>query len=92
MNIKQKVLLIILDGLGAAPDSAGNAVVKANPRNLSTLWSTSPHTYLLASGEAVGLPKDVKGNSEVGHTNLGAGRVIFQTLPRINQSISKGLF
>ncbi len=92
MNIKQKVLLIILDGLGAAPDSPGNAVVKAQPQNLAKLWSTSPHTYLLASGEAVGLPKDVKGNSEVGHMNIGAGRVIMQTLPRIDQSISKGLF
>lgn len=92
MNIKQKVLLIILDGLGAAPDSPGNAVVKAQPKNLTKLWSTSPHTYLLASGEAVGLPKDVKGNSEVGHMNIGAGRTIVQTLPRIDQSISKGLF
>jgi 2,3-bisphosphoglycerate-independent phosphoglycerate mutase len=92
MNIKQKVMLIILDGLGAAPDTEGNAVVKANPKNLMSLWSTSPHTYLLASGEAVGLPKDVKGNSEVGHMNIGAGRVVVQTLPRIDQSIKKGLF
>ena len=92
MKIKQKVLLIILDGLGAAPNSEGNAVVNAKPHNLASLWSTSPHTYLLASGEAVGLPKDVKGNSEVGHMNIGAGRVIVQTLPRIDQSISKGLF
>lgn len=92
MHIKQKVLLIIMDGLGTAPDSEGNAVVKANPKNLSSIWSTSPHTYLLASGEAVGLPKDVKGNSEVGHMNIGAGRVITQTLPRIDQSIEKGLY
>lgn len=92
MKIKQKVMLIILDGLGAAPDTEGNAVVRANPRNLISLWSTSPHTYLLASGEAVGLPKDVKGNSEVGHMNIGAGRVIVQTLPRIDQSIRKGNF
>ncbi len=92
MKIKQKVLLIILDGLGAAPNSEGNAVVKANPRNLISLWNTTSHTYLLASGEAVGLPKDVKGNSEVGHVNIGAGRVITQTLPRINQSIDKGLY
>ena len=92
MEIKQKVMLIILDGLGAAPDTPGNAVVRANPQNLISLWSTSPHTYLLASGEAVGLPKDVKGNSEVGHMNIGAGRVIVQTLPRIDQSIEKGIF
>jgi 2,3-bisphosphoglycerate-independent phosphoglycerate mutase len=92
MHIKQKVLLIIMDGVGTAPDSEGNAVVKANPQNLSSIWSTSPHTYLLASGEAVGLPKEVKGNSEVGHMNIGAGRVITQTLPRIDQSIEKGLY
>ena len=81
-----------MDGVGTAPDSEGNAVVKANPQNLSSIWSTSPHTYLLASGEAVGLPKEVKGNSEVGHMNIGAGRVITQTLPRIDQSIEKGLY
>ncbi|HOF79140.1 MAG TPA: 2,3-bisphosphoglycerate-independent phosphoglycerate mutase, partial [Candidatus Dojkabacteria bacterium] len=73
MNVKQKVLLIILDGLGAAPMGEGNAVVLANPAKLSTLWNIYPHTYLLASGEAVGLPKNVRGNSEVGHLNLGAG-------------------
>jgi len=91
MNIKQKVLLIILDGLGAAPKHKGNAVVLANPENLSRLWNTSPHTYLLASGEAVGLPKNVKGNSEVGHLNLGAGTTVFQNLLRINKNIDNGL-
>lgn len=92
MQAKQKVMLIILDGLGAAPENNGNAVVLANPKHLSTLWNMTPHTYLLASGEAVGLPKDVKGNSEVGHMNIGAGRVVTQSLPRIDQSIQKGLF
>lgn len=92
MRPKQKVLLIILDGLGAAPKDKGNAVVLANPKNLSTLWSTTPHTYLLASGESVGLPANVKGNSEVGHMNIGAGRVVVQNLPRINQAIERGLF
>ena len=92
MTNRKKVLLIIMDGLGAAPASKGNAVVLANPHNLSRLWSTSLHTYLLASGEAVGLPKDVKGNSEVGHMNIGAGRVVIQTLPRIDQSISNENF
>ncbi|MBU1120237.1 2,3-bisphosphoglycerate-independent phosphoglycerate mutase [Patescibacteria group bacterium] len=91
MNAKQRVLMIILDGLGAAPKNSGNAVVLANPQNLSTLWNIYPHTYLLASGEAVGLPKDVRGNSEVGHLNLGAGNVVAQTLPRINHAIKKGL-
>lgn len=92
MNDKKKVLLIIMDGLGAAPVSKGNAVVLANPQNLSSLWSTCPHTYLLASGESVGLPKDVKGNSEVGHMNIGGGRVVSQTLPRIDKSIDSGIF
>lgn len=92
MNIKKKVMLIIMDGVGVAPASRGNAVVLANAQNLSKLWSSSPHTYLIASGEAVGLPNGVKGNSEVGHMNIGAGRVVIQTLPRIDQSIQKGLF
>ena len=91
MRVKQKVLLIILDGLGAAPKNKGNAVTLANPQCLSSLWTINPHTYLLASGESVGLPKGVKGNSEVGHLNLGAGRVINQNLPRINKAIDKGL-
>ena len=77
-----------MDGLGTAPQGRGNAVVLANPRHLSKLWSTNPHTYLLASGEAVGLPRDTKGNSEVGHINMGAGRVVNQTLKRINYSIN----
>lgn len=92
MIAKQKVLLVVMDGLGVAPKSEGNAVVLANPVHLSTLWNTNPHTYLLASGEAVGLPKDVKGNSEVGHQNLGSGQIIKQTLPRINSAIERGYF
>lgn len=92
MNAKQKVMLIILDGLGAAPKSKGNAVVMADPQHLSTFWNISPHTYLIASGESVGLPKNVKGNSEVGHLNIGAGRVVSQNFPRINDAIQKGLF
>jgi 2,3-bisphosphoglycerate-independent phosphoglycerate mutase len=92
MITKQKLLLVVMDGIGAAPKSAGNAVVKANPVNLSSMWNTNPHTYLLASGEAVGLPKHVKGNSEVGHQNLGSGQIVRQNLPRINQSIEKGHF
>ena len=92
MEERKKVLLIIMDGLGAAPASKGNAVVLANPQNLSSLWTTSPHTYILASGESVGLPRSAKGNSEVGHMNIGGGRIIFQTLPRINRSIERGLY
>lgn len=92
MITKKKVMLMVLDGLGSAPKSNSNAVTLAQPDYLSTLWTTTPHTYLLASGEAVGLPSDVKGNSEVGHMNLGAGRVVMQTLPRINQAIKNGMF
>lgn len=90
MSKKQKVLLIILDGLGAAPKNAGNAVVLAQPESLISYWATSPRTYLIASGEAVGLPQNVKGNSEVGHLNIGSGRTVYQSLPRINNSIAKG--
>ncbi|HVX93118.1 MAG TPA: 2,3-bisphosphoglycerate-independent phosphoglycerate mutase, partial [Candidatus Dojkabacteria bacterium] len=86
--MKKKVMLIVLDGVGAAPLNAGNAVTLANPKNLTRLWNTFPHTYLLACGEAVGLPTGVKGNSEVGHMNIGAGKVVTQILPRINKSIA----
>jgi len=92
MIAKQKVLLVVMDGLGVAPKSKGNAVTIANPVHLSTLWNTNPHTYLLASGKSVGLPKNVKGNSEVGHQNLGSGQVMKQTLPRINSSMERGYF
>jgi len=88
--MKKKVLLIILDGLGVAPASDGNAVVKAKPEKLASLWTTNPHTYLLASGEAVGLPHNIKGNSEVGHLSIGAGSLVNQNLPRINRAIEKG--
>ena len=90
MNVKKKVMLIILDGFGAAPASKGNAVTNANPENLSSLWTTNSHTYLLASGPAVGLPENVKGNSEVGHLSIGAGSLVNQNLPRINKAIEKG--
>lgn len=87
-----KVMLVILDGLGAAPASRGNAVSLANPSNLIKYWASYPHTYLDASGEAVGLPKGIYGNSEVGHLNIGAGKTILQNLPRINKSIETGRY
>jgi 2,3-bisphosphoglycerate-independent phosphoglycerate mutase len=90
MTAKKKVMLIVLDGLGAAPAGDGNAVVKAKPEHLSSLWTTNPHTYLLASGEAVGLPANVKGNSEVGHLSIGAGSLVNQNLPRIDKAIERG--
>lgn len=86
------LVLIILDGVGVAPASPGNAVTKAHCRFLEGAWDAYPHTFLEASGEYVGLPHGIKGNSEVGHMNLGSGRVIFQGLPRINKAITSGAF
>ncbi|MBN2100427.1 2,3-bisphosphoglycerate-independent phosphoglycerate mutase [Candidatus Dojkabacteria bacterium] len=86
------VVLLILDGVGIAPNTTGNAVTKAPTPFLEKAWSSYPHTYLQASEEYVGLPPGVKGNSEVGHMNLGSGRVVYQDLPRINRSIQKGQF
>lgn len=86
------VVLIILDGWGLAPNSPGNAISQANLPNLRTYLSACPHTTLTASGEAVGLPRGEVGNTETGHLNLGAGRVVYQDLLRINMSISDGSF
>jgi len=86
------VVLIILDGWGLAPPGPGNAVTLAKTPNFNKFWAAYPHTQLLASGEAVGLPKGEDGNSEVGHLNLGAGQIVFQDLPRINMSIADGSF
>lgn len=89
---RRPIVLIILDGWGIAPAGPGNAVSLANLPNFSSYWSSFPHTQLIASGEAVGLPKGEKGNSETGHLNLGAGRIVYQDLPRINMSIADGSF
>lgn len=90
--VKKPVILIILDGWGLAPDSPGNAVSLAKIPNFSSYWNSFPHTKLQASGEAVGLPKGEKGNSETGHLNIGAGRIVYQDLPRINMAIADGSF
>ncbi len=87
-----QVVLIVLDGLGIAPPGPGNAVYLANPTNLNSFRATYPNTVLKASGEAVGLPTSEVGNTEVGHINLGAGRVVHQDLPRINMAIADGSF
>lgn len=86
------IVLIILDGWGLAPKSAGNAISLANTPNMNALWSGFPHTQLAASGEAVGLPHGENGNTETGHLNIGAGQVVYQDLPRINISIADGSF
>jgi len=90
--MKRPVLLTILDGYGLREDVHGNAVVQANNKVFNMLWEKYPHTSLIASGEEVGLPKGQMGNSEVGHMNIGAGRIIDQPLQRINKSIEDQSF
>jgi 2,3-bisphosphoglycerate-independent phosphoglycerate mutase len=92
MDKNRPLTLIILDGWGLAPKGKGNAVTQANTPNMDRYWNIYPHTKLQASGSAVGLPKGEPGNSEAGHTNIGAGRIIYQSLPRINMSIADGSF
>ncbi|TDY42612.1 phosphoglycerate mutase [Alicyclobacillus sacchari] len=86
------VALIILDGFGLNPVHEGNAVYLAKTPTFDHLWQTYPHTQLQASGEAVGLPDGQFGNSEVGHSNIGAGRVLYQDLTKITKAIREGDF
>lgn len=90
--MSKPVVLIILDGWGLAPVGPGNAVAQASLPNFNKLWVSFPHARLLASGEPVGLPHGERGNSETGHLNLGAGRIVYQDLPRINMNIADGSF
>ncbi len=83
-------MLVILDGFGLAPEGEGNAVARANTPNFDRYWNECPHAELAASGEAVGLPDGQMGNSEVGHMNLGAGRVVMQSLTYIQKLIDNG--
>ncbi|WP_462411042.1 2,3-bisphosphoglycerate-independent phosphoglycerate mutase [Neobacillus sp. Marseille-QA0830] len=89
---KAPVALIILDGFGCRDEVKGNAVAQAKKPNFDRLWENFPHTHLTASGEAVGLPEGQMGNSEVGHLNIGAGRIVYQSLTRVNISIREGEF
>lgn len=88
----QPLVLIIMDGWGCAPKGPGNAVALANTPVLDELWARYPHTTLEASGTRVGLPAGQMGNSEVGHLNIGAGRVVYQDLVRISMAIQDGSF
>ena len=90
--MSKKAVLIIMDGFGLAAPSAGNAISVANTPNLDGLFARWPHTTLQASGLDVGLPAGQMGNSEVGHTNIGAGRVVFQILPKMTREIENGKF
>ena len=89
---KTPTTLIIMDGFGLAPAAADNAVTLANTPVLDKLFKEYAHTTLSASGLDVGLPAGQMGNSEVGHTNIGGGRVVFQDLPRISRAIEDGSF
>lgn len=86
------VLLMILDGFGLYKDYPGNAISLAKTENLDKLYETCPHTEIYASEKWVGLPMGQMGNSEVGHLNIGAGRVVFQDLTRIGNEIDNGNF
>ncbi|MEG2420817.1 MAG: 2,3-bisphosphoglycerate-independent phosphoglycerate mutase, partial [Oscillospiraceae bacterium] len=90
--MKTPTTLIIMDGFGLGGDVAGNAVRGAKKPNLDRLFAENPTCHLSASGLDVGLPEGQMGNSEVGHTNIGAGRVVFQDLPRISLAIQDGSF
>lgn len=91
MNVTP-VILLILDGFGYREEIADNAIAQAKKPNWDRLWSQYPHTLINASEHYVGLPDGQMGNSEVGHLNIGAGRVVYQDFERINQSIKSGEF
>jgi 2,3-bisphosphoglycerate-independent phosphoglycerate mutase len=91
-NQQSPVVLVVLDGWGHRTEREGNAIALANVPTWNRLWSRSERTLLHASGRAVGLPEGQMGNSEVGHLNLGAGRVVVQDLVRIGEAIRTGDF
>ncbi|WCR25613.1 2,3-bisphosphoglycerate-independent phosphoglycerate mutase [Paenibacillus thiaminolyticus] len=92
MSAPRPVALIIMDGFGLRNVTEGNAVAQAKKPNYDRYMNTYPHTTLTACGEAVGLPEGQMGNSEVGHLNIGAGRIVYQDLTRITKSIREGDF
>lgn len=92
MKKSEFCILIIIDGWGVDSSNSGNAFHLANTPNLDKLGNEYPRTQLLCSGEAVGLPKGVMGNSEVGHLNIGAGRIVYQDLLRIDMAIKNSEF
>lgn len=92
IKLKKPIVLIVMDGVGIAKPGPGNAYSLAKHPNLDRLFKTYPNTTLEASGEAVGLPEGQMGNSEVGHMNLGAGRIVYQSLTRLNKAMREGEF
>ena len=91
LNLKP-IVLVILDGFGHSEDIEGNAIAAAHKPTWDKLWDENPHSYIKGSGAEVGLPADQMGNSEVGHLNLGAGRVVYQEYTRVSRSIKTGSF
>ena len=89
---KKVTMLMILDGFGINEQIEGNSVKLANIPNLNEILKTNPNTIIHTSGLEVGLPEGQMGNSEVGHTNMGAGRIVYQDLAKITKSIEDGDF
>src|SRR5579872_5315037 len=90
MQERRPVMLVILDGFGWREEVADNAVRQAKTPTFDRLWESGPHGFLHTSGKDVGLPTGQMGNSEVGHLNIGAGRVVMQDLPRIGNAVASG--
>ncbi len=91
-GLSPRVLLVVLDGFGMSPNEHKNAIKAAKKPHIDEIFAHYPLTTIQPGGEAVGLPKGVAGNSEVGHINLGAGRPVRQDLVRINEAIEKKTF
>lgn len=91
-NFPRPTMLLIMDGYGETSEIKGNAIAAANKPNLDRIFKNFPHTTLGASGPNVGLPKGQMGNSEVGHLNIGAGRIVYQELTKITKEIEEGSF
>src|SRR5881394_820430 len=87
---RRPVMLVVLDGWGWREETADNAVRQANTPTFNRLWANGPHAFLRTDGREVGLPPGQMGNSEVGHLNIGAGRVVMQDLPRIDAAVKAG--
>ena len=90
MQRRRPVMLMIMDGWGWRDEVADNAVRQARTPNFDRLWASCPNALLVTSGKDVGLPPGQMGNSEVGHLNIGAGRVVMQDLPRIGEALASG--
>ena len=91
-DARYPLCLIIMDGWGCSDKKEGNAILAADTPNYDRLIKNNPYTLLHASGLSVGLPEGQMGNSEVGHLNIGAGRIVYQELTKITRSIELGKF